>query len=203
MLLGASAMLAVAGAMMMGSTIMLSISFDSEALAAEMLEQQVTDARQETQIWTTYALNPDLRDVDLEVTVRKGKATLTGTVEDIFNKDLAKEIALGVRGVDQVDNQIAVQSDYQLPGRSSSRSYRERIDDATITAKDRSKWFGNTCIDNFSTEVNTLGGELYIASLFGTVSAKVKSPSLFSSNVIPSVIGMNSTSGIATLRGEI
>jgi hypothetical protein len=35
------------------------------AFAAETMSQEVTEARQETQIWTTYALSPYLRAHDL------------------------------------------------------------------------------------------------------------------------------------------
>lgn len=44
--------------------------------------QSYTDTRQESQIWTTYALSPDLRANDLKVLVRNGKATLSGMVAD-------------------------------------------------------------------------------------------------------------------------
>ena len=53
-----------------------------------------------------------MRANDLKVSVHEGKATLTGKVEDSVNKDLAKQIALGVDGVKDVDNQIVVQADY-------------------------------------------------------------------------------------------
>src|SRR5580765_6611974 len=80
--------------------------------------RDVTEARQETQIWTTYALSPYLRASDLKVSVEHGKATLTGTVEEDTSKDLAKQIALGVDGIKSVDNQIVVNADYTPPARS-------------------------------------------------------------------------------------
>jgi len=40
-------------------------------VAAETVPQDVTNARQETQIWTTYALSPYLRANDLKVSVDK------------------------------------------------------------------------------------------------------------------------------------
>ncbi len=45
-----------------------------------------------------------LRAGDLKVSLDNGKATLTGTVEENVNKDLANEIALGVEGVAAADN---------------------------------------------------------------------------------------------------
>ncbi|WP_238946874.1 BON domain-containing protein [Seongchinamella unica] len=115
MILGSSLMLGVAGAMMLASTIMLSLAGGSSAIAADKMAQQLTDARQETQISTTYSLSSYLRATDLKVSVRNGRATLTGTVEDGVNRDLAKQIALGVSGITDVDNQIVIQQDYSPP----------------------------------------------------------------------------------------
>jgi osmotically-inducible protein OsmY len=143
-LFGSSFMLAAAGAMMLTSTVMLSVYGSNSAYAADTVAQQLTNARQETQIWTTYALSPYLRANDLKVSVADGKATLTGSVEDGVNKDLAKQIALGVEGVSEVNNMIVVQSDYTPPARSSERSYGELIDDATITAMVKSKLLWST-----------------------------------------------------------
>ena len=78
----------------------------TSAFAADSTRQEIVNARQESQIWTTYALSPYLRAHDISVTVDNGKATLTGKVEEDVNKDLAKQIALGVDGIKEVDNQI-------------------------------------------------------------------------------------------------
>lgn len=172
MVLGSSAMLAVAGAMMLGSTIMLSMSGSSPARAADTVEQQLTEARQETQIWTTYALSPYLRATDLKVSVHQGKATLTGSVEDDVNKDLAKEIALGVGGVTQVDNEIEVKADYTAPERSSERSYGERIDDATITAMVKSKLLWSTYTAGLTTDVDTSMGSVTLTGSADTAVAR-------------------------------
>ncbi len=64
MLLGSSLMLAIGGAMMLTSTIMLSLSSNSTTYAADTTAQQLTDARQEAQVWTNYVLSPDLRGTD-------------------------------------------------------------------------------------------------------------------------------------------
>ena len=99
----------------LASAIALAILGTSVAASGETVSQDVINARQETQIWTTYALSPYLRANDLKVSVESGKATLTGSVEESVNKDLAKQIALGVDGIKSVDNQIVVQSDYTPP----------------------------------------------------------------------------------------
>jgi hyperosmotically inducible periplasmic protein len=128
--------------------------------AADTISQDVTEARQETQIWTTYALSPYLRANDLKVSVDDGKATLTGNVDEGVNKDLAKQIALGVNGIKSVDNQIVVQSDYVAPMKSSTRSYGETVDDATITAAVKSKLMWSKYTDGLTTNVTTKAGKV-------------------------------------------
>jgi osmotically-inducible protein OsmY len=135
--------------------------------------QDVTEARQETQIWTTYALSPYLRANDLKVSVDNGKATLTGTVEDDVNKDLAKQIALGVTGIKDVDNQIVVQADY-VPAKATAaaRSFGEVVDDATITAAVKSKllWGKNT--GGMVTDVDTRYGKVTLRGAADTTATK-------------------------------
>ncbi|MDA7088298.1 BON domain-containing protein [Pseudomonas sp. SA3-5] len=82
----------------------------SNTVGAQPLSQDVADARQETQVWKAYALNPHLSADHLEVSVLNGKATLSGEVETAANKTLAKAIALSVKGILAVDNRIVVQT---------------------------------------------------------------------------------------------
>jgi hyperosmotically inducible protein len=170
LLLASSVALSIAG----GGTAFAADTGDSAAVVA----QQVVDARQETQIWTTYALSPNLRANDLAVSVHDGKATLTGTVEDGVNKDLAKQIALAVDGVEEVDNKIVVQTDYTPPARSAERSYGERIDDATVTAKVKAKLLWRTYGDGMSTNVDTRMGRVTLTGAADTAAAKELAGSL-------------------------
>jgi hyperosmotically inducible protein len=134
--------------------------------------RDVTEARQETQIWTTYALSPYLRASDLKVSVERGKATLTGTVEEDVSKDLAKQIALGVDGIKTVDNQIVVNADYTPPARSSTRTFGEVVDDATITSKVKSKLMWSRHTDGLATDVDTNAGKVTLTGTADTGAAK-------------------------------
>lgn len=132
--------------------------------------QEVTEARQETQIWTTYALSPYLRANDLKVSVHGDKATLTGTVEEKVSKELAEQIALGVSGVKHVDNRIVVQADYSPPARGSERSFGEVVDDASITSAVKSKLTWNRNTSGLMTKVDTKRGKV---TLTGTADTAV------------------------------
>lgn len=157
--------------LMLATGIALSIAAMSTSAIAASVSQDVTDARQEAQIWTTYTLSPYLRANDLNVVVHEGKATLTGKINEDVNKDLAKEIALGVNGIKEVDNQIVVLADYE-PTPGTVRSYGQAVDDASITAAVKSKLVWSKHTDGQTTAVETKAGTV---TLTGTAeSAKAK-----------------------------
>jgi hyperosmotically inducible periplasmic protein len=142
------------------------------AFANAKPSQEVIEARQESQIWTTYALSPYLRANDLKVTVHEGKATLTGNVAEGVNKDLAKQIALGVDGIKSVDNKIEVVPNYKSPAQSADRSYGEVVDDASITSAVKSKLLWSRYADGLSANVDTTRGKVKLSGTANSTEAK-------------------------------
>lgn len=140
----------------------LAVVTGSASVLAETTSQELTDVRQETQIWTSYALNPYLRAHDLSVSVGSGKATLTGHVAEDVNKALANEIALGVKGIDRVDNQIVVDADYMPTRPGAERSFGDTVDDASITAAVKAKLMWSKNADAISTHVVTRYGRVVL-----------------------------------------
>ena len=140
--------------------------------AAPLVSQEVIDARQETQIWTTYALNPYLRANELQVSVHKGTATLRGSVDEGINKELAEEIALGVAGVKEVDNKITVTDNFVTPDKSMARSYGETIDDSTITAVVKSKLAWSKYTSGLTTKVVTKSGRVLLTGSADSAESK-------------------------------
>lgn len=133
------------------------------------VNQDVLDARLESQILTTYQLSPYLRHDDITVTVEDGKATITGRVESDVNKDLATEIAQGVKGISDVDNSMITEDNYQPPVRKGGPSYAEIIDDASITAAVKSKLVWSRYVDSSTTKITTKKG---MVTLTGTAENK-------------------------------
>lgn len=140
--------------------------------ATESSTQSLIDVRQEVQIWTTYALNPYLRANSLKVTVKNGKATLTGVVPESVNKDLAKEIALGVDGIKEVDNQINVVSHSTDTQSNPMRGFGDAIDDATITAAVKSKLLWSRYTEGLKTTVETKSGRVSLTGTADSAAAK-------------------------------
>ena len=134
--------------------------------------QEVTEARQESQIWTTFALNRHLKAHDLKVSVKNGKATLTGRVEESADKDLAKHIAMVVSGIKEVDNQIVVQADYVPSAPGTDRSFGEAMEDATITAAVKSKLLWSTHTDGLRMDVDTHRGKVTLKGTADSMAAK-------------------------------
>jgi|SoiMethySBSTD1v2_1073268.scaffolds.fasta_scaffold1077885_1 osmotically-inducible protein OsmY len=142
------------------------------AFANAQPSQEVIDARQESQIWTTYALSPYLRANDLQVSVHEGKATLTGKVPESVNKDLAKQIALGVKGIKSVDNNIEVVANYKSPAPSADRSYGEVVDDASITSAVQSKLQWSRYADGLTADVVTTRGKVKLTGSANSAEAR-------------------------------
>ncbi len=140
----------------------------SPALATDV-SPEVRSARMESQIWTTYALSPYLHANDLKVTVADDTATLTGVVADEVNKELAYEIAMGVPGVSSVDNQIDIRQDYVPPAPDTTRTYRELVEDASITTAVKSKLLWSKYAQGLDTTVDTERGAV---TLSGTASSR-------------------------------
>ncbi|MEO8499816.1 MAG: BON domain-containing protein [Vicinamibacteria bacterium] len=153
----------------LGAALAFTLAVVGPSLAAQTTSaQEIQDARHETQIWTAFSLNPYLRANDLKVSVHSGKAVLTGRVEEGISKELAKQIALGVSGIVEVDNQILVQADREAPASSADRSFGERVEDATITATIKSKLLWSKYADGLTTNVDTNRGRV---TLHGTADS--------------------------------
>lgn len=178
-------LLATSAALLMSTT--------AFAADGDTLSQDVTEARQESQIWTTFALNSQLKANDLKVTVDNGKATLTGTVDEEVSKDLAAQIANNVKGVTSVDNQIAVKADYTPPARSGKdRDFGQTVEDATITSAVKSKLLWSQHAEGFATNVDTKNGKVILTGTADSAAAKEAAASL----------AMN-TRGVASVDNKI
>ena len=162
--------------LVVGTALALALS-SSGSLAADTASQAIINARQEAQIGTTYALSPYLRANDLVVSVKDGKATLTGKVDESVNKDLATEIALGVSGIKDVDNQIVVQSDYQ-PTAKTGRSYGDVVDDASISAAIKSKLLWSKNAEGLTAKVSTMAGKVTLTGTADSLASKNVASSL-------------------------
>ena len=149
----------------------MALSMTAMGVSASTVAQDISAARQEAQIWTTYTLSPYLRASDLSVTVHEGQAILTGKVNEEVNKDLAKQIALGVSGIKKVDNQIVLQADFSPPV-ATARGYSQVVEDASISAAVKSKLIWSKYTDAQAVAGETLGGKVTLTGVAASAKAK-------------------------------
>jgi hyperosmotically inducible periplasmic protein len=121
---------------------------------------EVLEARLETQIWTAYALSPYLRAFDLKVAVRQGNAILTGAVAEEAQRDLARQIATSVDGIQSVENRIEMIPNFVPPVKSGDRAFGELVADTTVTSAVRSKLAWSRFADGLHASVTTTRGRV-------------------------------------------
>lgn len=148
-----------------------------DMIVAKQQSGPITNARQEAQIWTTYALSPYLRSNDISISVEEGKATLTGNVEEEVHKELAGAIAAGVKGITEVDNQILIDAQYRQSV-SSTRGFGDVVDDAAITTAVKSKLMWSKHTEGMDTKVVTQNGKVELIGTVATQQAKQQAEKL-------------------------
>ncbi len=127
--------------------------------SAESLSADISEGRKEGQIIGAYTLNRHLNPFRIDVDVEGNTALLSGEVEEAVDKDLAEQIALGVDGVDKVDNRIKVNPDYTPVAKTDGqRDFGGVVSDATITASVKSKLLWNEHTDGLDINVDTRDG---------------------------------------------
>jgi hyperosmotically inducible periplasmic protein len=158
--------------LMIASGVALALGATGGAFAEGPMSANASDARLEARISTTYALSPYLQAGDITVSVQDGKATLTGTVPEDINKELAGQFALNVDGVTEVDNQLVIDADYVRPETAEAPSFGDRMTDATITAAVKSKLMWTRYAEGLATEVSTASGKVTLEGTAESQAAK-------------------------------
>ena len=137
-------------------------------------EGAVKDAWIDGKLETVYLLNRHLNGFAIDTAVDKGMVHLTGKVESDIDRDLAGELAKGIEGVVEVDNDLMVEVGARAtPAADADRSFGVWIDDATTTAGVKAKLVGNSNTHGLQIDVDTRGD---VVTLSGEVaSAEEKS----------------------------
>ncbi|NQD96043.1 BON domain-containing protein, partial [Pseudomonas sp. CrR25] len=135
------------------------------------LSRRLSDARQEGSLWTLYALNRHLNPFDIDVDVENGRATISGSVESEVERDLAEQLALGVEGVNKVDNQLLVEPRRATPG-DGRPSLAQRFDDATLAATVKSRLLWNSNTEGLDIRVEARNGAVTLSGHAQTPAAK-------------------------------
>lgn len=164
---------------MVGATLMLALLATTARAATDDRRAYVTpsekivEARMESQILTAFNMNASLRDLALGVAVDGTIATLGGTVQDQVTKELAGQIAMDADGVESVENRIAVDPRFVPRTRATGeRSFGEKVDDATITAKIKSKLLWSSRTVGMDIHVKVFGGSVTLTGNAATIESR-------------------------------
>ena len=98
---------------------------------------------------------------------------MTGTVKSDVDKALAAEIAKGIKGVENVENNLVVDADTEMKktahDEGDERSFGTWYDDATTTASVKSKFLWSGEVDGLDINVDTHRG---VVTLNGTADSE-------------------------------
>ena len=123
----------------------------------------------EGKIETSYLFNEHLNNFAIDIEVKENKASLMGTVSSEVQKDLAEQIALSVEGINEVDNHITVSADAKSNTNKQDKTYLSAIEDATITARVKTRLLTEGEVPGLQINVDTEAGKV---TLKGEVESK-------------------------------
>lgn len=147
----------------------------SQSAGEESMSQAMKDVWIKGKLEGVYLFNEHLNPFDIETDVKGGVVNLTGAVESEIDKELAGEIAKGIDGVREVDNQLVVEDagvkDQERVAvdrdrsadRNGARAREEEsennfvrwVGDATITAIVKTKLLANDNVSGMNIDVET------------------------------------------------
>ncbi|MEE4731392.1 BON domain-containing protein [Pseudomonas alliivorans] len=143
------------------------------------LPTQLAEARQEGSIWTAFALNKHLSPFKIDVDVAQGTATLKGKVENEVDRELAERIALDIKGIDKVDNQLEIDAAVASePGTKANMA--QRFEDATLVATVKSKLLWSSVTEALNIDVDSKDGVVTLKGRAQSPEAKELAGSLAS-----------------------
>jgi osmotically-inducible protein OsmY len=127
------------------------------------------DASITARLETMYLLNEHLNPFRINTTTKDGVVTLTGTVDDAIEKDLAEALAKSIDAVSKVDNQLTIERRATPEVDRSSTAVRTRVEDANITAAVRRRIAYNNMLDDANIGVDVKDQAV---RLYGTVPSE-------------------------------
>jgi osmotically-inducible protein OsmY len=140
----------------------------AQAIAAEgMSDERHSDLWLKAKLVTAYTLNQHLNPFKLDVDVKDGVAHLRGTVDSPVERDLAVEIAKGIDGITKVQEDIRIEPGSMAGERPEDEFFRT-VEDASITARVKSKLLWNRNTNGLNINVSTDNG---VVTLKGQVES--------------------------------
>ena len=118
------------------------------------INSEVNDAWLKGKVEMALLLNTYLNSFRINTQVNEASVSLSGEVESEIDRDLAEQIALGIDGVDEVQNklQVEIQAAKRSKEQDGHRPLIQRIEDLTLAARVKSRLALNQNVS--ATEIN-------------------------------------------------
>ena len=141
------------------------------SICTSAMADPIQDARLQGSLQTALSLNQMLNPFRIDVEVEGPKARLSGEVENEVERQLAEQVALATRGIEQVDNQLRVNA--ALVERPLElRAYAQRLTDATLAAVIRARLLWSRITEKAAIEVQSSGGVVTLRGKVDSTEAK-------------------------------
>jgi hyperosmotically inducible periplasmic protein len=139
------------------------------------VQQQVQDAWVKGKLESAYLFNRHLSPFDIRTEVRDGVVTLSGAVATDIERDLAEEIAKGVEGIDQVNNELELNGDGQQASAADDderRTFGRWVNDVTTSAAVRANLIRNDNITARDISIETRDDVVTLTGLVDTAQER-------------------------------
>lgn len=137
---------------------------------ASEVSAEVDDAATTARIETMFLLNEQLSPFNINTTTNDGRVTLTGSVNDEVQRDLAEELARSAKGVKSVENHITAVP--TVIGEKERRGFKQRWNDRTLSASIRSRLLYHRQFKGLRIGVSTVNGVVTLHGVVGTQEQK-------------------------------
>ena len=160
---------------------MAALALSSALATAQVFAGNFTGAAKDA--WITgkleavYALNRHLSPFTIDTDTNNGVVHLTGTVDSDIDRDLAGELAKGIDGVVNVDNDLKIEASAHSKAaredvNGTHRSFGAWVDDATTTEAVKSKLIANPNTKGLAIKVEARADEVTLTGQVSTDEEK-------------------------------
>jgi hyperosmotically inducible protein len=125
------------------------------AVADASVGTNVDDSVITAKIKAALLTNENIKSLDITVTTSKGEVMLSGFVNNQSQIDISVNLAKGIQGVKDVNNQFTIKEGISTVG--------AKIDDDVITTKVKSALLSDALVKSFDISVVTRNGEVQLS----------------------------------------
>lgn len=128
----------------------------------------------ESKLETALITNKHINPFDIDIKVDEYTATLSGEVSNAVEAELAEAIAIGIEGIDSVDNQLTINTTLQNTNNDSdttNRDFTRYLKDASMVADVKTDLLASSSISGLAINVDV---HKAVVTLSGSVESEAE-----------------------------